>query len=66
MELTAEVVDALRAVADKLEEMAEITGDKTWEAASRLVHREIGNNNPCEFTFSHTSNWCGHPGCRRS
>lgn len=56
MELTAEVVDALREVADKLEEMADITGDKTWEAASRFVHREIGKNNQCEYTMSHTSN----------
>lgn len=31
-----------------------------------LVAVEQQQADPCPYSHSHTRNWCGHPGCRKS
>ena len=31
-----------------------------------LIAMEQRQSDPCPYTHSHTRNWCGHVGCRKS
>lgn len=37
-----------------------------WSAPRMIVMLTAPTTEPCEYTLSHTRDWCGNPGCRES
>jgi hypothetical protein len=64
--MTEETVETLRALIERFEWLAEVTGQEQWTQSAHVVEKFIDASNDCPYTMSHTRAICGRPQCRES